>query len=170
MRGTELDATTPISERRISDRAFAGHYVMAVVAGIVIAAICFFAAQGVFSPLGVLPALGVFAYSRMARLGTEYRLFPDRIEVESGLVSRKIENIELFRIRDVGLRQGLFGRMGNYGDVYIHSTDSSTPDLHVRAIDAPREFYQQLRQLVSTSRAQGRTVIMEESGGFLPER
>ncbi|MCC2668849.1 MAG: uncharacterized protein K0Q72_1320 [Armatimonadetes bacterium] len=169
MRGTELESTTPITERRISDRAFVGHYVIAVVAGIVIAVVCFLLTAGLLSPLGVLPVLGVFAYSRIARLGTEYRLFPDRIEIESGLVSRRIENVELFRIRDVGLRQGLFGKMGDYGDVYIHSTDSSTPDLHVRAIDAPREFYQQLRQLVTTSRAQSRTMIVEE-GGVLPER
>ena len=163
-------ANEVLAERRISDKAYLGQYVGAIVAGIAIAAGCF-AATGfaVFSPVGILPAIAVFLHSRLARIGTSYRLFPDRLEIESGIVARKIENVELFRVRDVGLRQGLLGRLGNYGDVYIHSTDSSTPDLHVRAVDAPKEFYQQLRQLVSTSRAQGRTMIVEEGHPF-PER
>jgi len=159
--------TQMVRERRISDRAFTGHYVAAVLCGIGLAvgASLFFP---IAVPVGVLPVAGVFAYSRLVRAGNSYRLFPDRLEIEAGIFTRKIENIELFRVRDVGLRQGLLGRLGNFGDVYIHSTDSSTPDLHVRAIDDPRGFYQELRDCVTQSRAQGRTVIME-TGETTPE-
>jgi uncharacterized membrane protein YdbT with pleckstrin-like domain len=167
--GNETDLATPILERKISDRSFVAHYFGAIAAGSVIATACFASGAGVFSPVGILLVLAVFIYSRLVRLGTTYRLFPDRLEVESGLLARKIENVELFRVRDVGLRQSIYGRIGGFGDVYVHSTDSSTPDLHVRAIDAPQEFYQQLRQLVSRSRAGGRTMIVEESATF-PER
>lgn len=157
-------ATAAIAQRRISDRAFVGHYAAGAVGGLVLAAVCFAAGIGLISPVGLLPLAGVFAYSRLARVGTEYRLFADRIEVESGLLSRRIENVELFRVRDVGLRQGLLGRLGNYGDVHIHSTDAGTPDILVRAIDAPKAFYQQVRQAVSESRAQNRTMIVEDGG------
>jgi uncharacterized membrane protein YdbT with pleckstrin-like domain len=159
----------PILERHISDRAFVGHYFAALAVGSVVATGCFAAGAGVFSPLGILAVVGVFLYSRVARAGTTYRLFAERIEIESGLLSRKIENVELYRVRDVGLRQSIAGRIGGFGDVYIHSTDSSTPALHVRAIDAPQEFYQEVRQLVSRSRAGSRTMIVEE-GASLPER
>lgn len=161
--------TAPILERRISDRAFVAHYFASIAVGSIVATACFAAGAGAFSPLSILAVVGVFLYSRLVRLGTAYRLFPDRLEIESGLISRKIENVELFRVRDVGLRQSIYGRIGGFGDVYVHSTDSSTPDLHVRAIDAPQEFYQQLRQLVSRSRAGSRTMIMEEGVPF-PER
>ncbi len=156
-----------ISERRISDKAFLGQYVLAVGAGIGIAVGCFMM-MAILAPLAVLPVVAVFLHSRLVRAGNSYRLYGDRLEIEAGLLSRKIENIELFRIRDVGLRQGLLGRMGDFGDVYIHSTDSSTPDLHVRAIDNPRGFYQELRTLVTQSRAGTRTVIMENADS-LPE-
>jgi len=159
----------PILERRISDRAFVGHYFAALAVGSIIATGCFAAGAGVFSPVGILAVVIVFLYSRLARASTTYRLFPDRIEIESGLLSRKIENVELYRVRDVGLRQSIYGRIGGFGDVYIHSTDSSTPDVHVRSIDAPQEFYQEVRQLVSRSRAGSRTMILEESA-TLPER
>lgn len=74
--------------------------------------------------------------------------------------------MELFRVRDVGLRQGLFGRLANYGDIYIHSTNSSTPDLHIRSVDAPKQVYEEIRALVSDSRASHRTMIVEQSGSY----
>lgn len=99
----------------------------------------------------------------MQRIAT-YRLFKDRLEVERGIFTRQIENIELFRVRDVGLRQGVLGRAINFGDVYVHSTDSTVPSLHLVGIDDPRSFYQQARELVTQSRAAHRTLIVEESG------
>jgi len=152
----------PISTRRISDRSFLGRYVVAFLLGVVVATILFVVGLGLFSPLAGIPLVCVFLQSRLARVSTEYRLFPDRIEVESGILSRRIENIELFRVRDVGLQQGLFGRIGNFGDVHVHSTDASTPDVHVRAIDSPKEFYQEVRRLVTASRGQTRTMIVED--------
>jgi membrane protein YdbS with pleckstrin-like domain len=159
-----------LAERRISDKAFVGHYLAAGLIGLILAVVLFFIpGMGLFAPVGLLlPLAGVFVYSRLMRMSSCYRLFPDRLEIDSGILSRKIENVELFRVRDVGLRQGFIGRMADFGDIYLHSTDSSTPDLHVRAVDAPKELYQQLRELVSESRAKSRTLIMEESHS-LPE-
>lgn len=160
---------TELIERRISDRAFLGQYIVAALVGIVIAIVCFMTPMPWLAPLGLLPPAWVFIQSRLARVGSSYRLYGDRLELESGLVGRKIENVELFRIRDVGLRQGFFGRLGDFGDVYVHSTDSSTPDLHLKGIDSPREFYEEIRARITASRAQGRTMIMEQ-GSYLPER
>jgi len=154
-----------VSERRISAKAFLGHHVAAVVAGIAVAAVCFAApipGVALLAPAGLLPLLGTMAYARLTRAGSCYRLFTDRLEVESGLVARNIDNLELVRVRDVSLRQGLYGRMTDVGDVIIHSTDASSPQILVRGVDAPRDFYQQVRECVSESRAQNRTMIVEE--------
>jgi len=150
-----------ISERRISEKAFYAQYVLAVLLAVGIAVIAFMV-MALLVPLALVPIAAVFIWSRLARAATAYRLFDDRLEVESGLFDRKIENVQLFRVRDVGLRQGILGRLTGFGDVYLHSTDSSTPDMHIRGIDDPRDFYEQLRELVSTSRAASRTLIVEE--------
>lgn len=155
----------PILERRISNRAFTGQYLLAWVAGGALGTGLALIMPPLFL-LCLLPPAGVFVYARLAQAGSRYRLFPDRMEVESGIISRKIENVELFRVRDVGLRQGLLGRMANYGDIYLHSTDSSTPDLHLRSVDAPKEVYEEIRALVSESRAQHRTMIVEQTGRY----
>jgi hypothetical protein len=155
-----------LAERRISPRAFIGQHVGAGAIGLVLAVVLFLTPVPFLAPIGILPLLGSLAYAYLVRLSSSYRLFPERLEVESGLVTRRIENVELFRVRDVGLHQGIIGRIANVGDVYVHSTDSSTPDLHVRGIDAPKEFYQQLREVVSESRAQHRTMIVEGAQHF----
>lgn len=152
-----------VQERRISNKAFIGHYIAAAALGAVVAAVCFVTGLGVFSPVGLLlPLVVVALWAKLARMGDCYRLYEDRLEIESGILTRRFENVELFRIRDVGLRQGLFGRMADFGDVYVHSTDSSTPAMHIRGVDGPKDFYQDLRQRVSESRAAHRTMIIEE--------
>src|SRR3954447_16506151 len=92
-----------IEERRISGKAFVAHYVAAAAGGIVLAAILMMTGLILFSPLAVLPVLGVWAYAYCSRIGSTYSLYPDRLEIESGLLNRKIENVDLFRVRDVGL-------------------------------------------------------------------
>jgi uncharacterized membrane protein YdbT with pleckstrin-like domain len=152
-----------LAERRISNKAFMGQYAAAIVVGVALAALCFMVpGLGIWSPLGILPVVGVAVWSYILRLSDCYRLMDDRIEVESGILTKKIENVELFRIRDVGLRQGLLGQVMNFGDVYVHSTDSSTPSVHIRGIDEPKVFYQELRERVTESRAAHRTMIIEE--------
>ena len=153
-----------LSERHISRKAFIGPVAMAVIYAVAVIGIRIGTGKGL-SPgwliIALLPLPLTLVQAFLVRLSTAYRLFPDRLEVESGLTSRSIENIDLFRVRDVGVKQGLVGRIFNYGDVYLHSTDSSTPDLHIKGIDAPSEFYRQLRERVDASRAQRQTMIVE---------
>jgi membrane protein YdbS with pleckstrin-like domain len=155
-----------ISERHISRKAFLLPMVAAGVFALAVLGFRLMAGSGswlFWLPLAILPTIAVLLYAKMIRVSTAYRLFPDRLEVASGLFTRSIENVDLFRIRDLGVRQGIYGRIANFGDLYLHSTDSSTPDLHIRGIDAPEAFYRQMRELVEASRAQRQTMIVEET-------
>jgi membrane protein YdbS with pleckstrin-like domain len=155
----------PTLERRISSKAFLGSYLIAAAVGVAVALgvlLTNLSAYWYWLALAPLPLLAVYVYVALIRAGTSYKLFPDRLEVESGLFNRKIENLELFRVRDVGLRQGFLGRIFNFGDLYVHSTDSSAPDLHITGIDSPKDFYQDFRGRVTASRASARTMIVEE--------
>lgn len=158
-----------LSERRMSPRAFVGMYLLWGLVGIILAGVAFGTGFLWLAPVGLIPPIGAVIYARIIQASCVYRLFPERMEVESGIVSRKIENVELFRVRDVGLRQGFLGLLTRVGDVYLHSTDSSTPDLHVKGIDAPKDFYQEVREAIAASRSQARTMIVEE-GPTIAER
>ncbi len=111
---------------------------------------------------GLLPLALVLGYSWLVRLGTEYRLYQVSLEVESGLVARTIDNLQLFRVRDLRLRQSMLGRLFGVGDVVVTSTDQSTPHLTIRGVEDPRTLYDTLRELVARSQATRRTMIVEE--------
>ena len=156
----------PLSRSRPSLRSFAGLY---VVLGAVCVAIWWLGARfdTGLSPLviavaGPIPLLLGIAYSWLVRLGAEYRLYPDSLEIQSGLISRSVDNLQFFRVRDLGLRQSLLGRLLGVGDVTVTSTDQSTPHLTIRGVVGPRALYDALREGVAGSQATRRTMIVEE--------
>jgi uncharacterized membrane protein YdbT with pleckstrin-like domain len=156
----------PLARIRPSLRSFAGLY---VVLGLVCVGIWWLGATYdtgvralVIAVAGPVPLLIGIAYSWLVRLGAEYRLYPDSLEIETGLVSRNIDNLQLFRVRDLGLRQSLIGRLLGVGDVNVTSTDQSTPHLIIRGVAGPRALYATLRERVAESQATRRTMIVEE--------
>jgi uncharacterized membrane protein YdbT with pleckstrin-like domain len=110
---------------------------------------------------GLLPLVLGIAYSWLVRLGAEYRLYQDSLEVETGIIARSIDNLQLFRIRDLRLKQSVLGRLFGVGDISVTSTDQSTPHLTIRGVDGPRALYDTLRELVARSQATRRTMIVE---------
>jgi uncharacterized membrane protein YdbT with pleckstrin-like domain len=151
---------------RMSLKTFAGLYLILGVVCIAIwwagAALDTGLAPIVVAVGGPVPlALGILS-TWLVRLGTSYRLYQDSLEVETGLMSRTIENLQLFRVRDLRLRQSVLGRLLGVGDIGVTSTDQSTPHLTIRGVDQPRALYETLRAGVARSQATRRTMILEE--------
>lgn len=154
-----------VVRKRISRKNFLGMDLLTLVVG---GLICFLGFRYLpLSPLViVLVALAPIAagqvYGWLLRANTEYRIYTDSLEIESGIFSRKIDNVQLFRVRDLGLDQPLFGRMLGYGNLTLTSTDQSAPHLKLHGVDDPRALYETLRELVAKSQAARRTMIVEE--------
>jgi uncharacterized membrane protein YdbT with pleckstrin-like domain len=161
-----MPPTEPLLRIRPSLRSFAGLYVLL---GALCVAIWWLGARFdtgvpplVIAVAGPVPLLVGIAYSWLTRLGVEYRLYQDSLEIQTGLVSRTVDNLQLFRVRDLGLRQSLLGRLLGVGDVVVTSTDQSTPHLTIRGVAEPRALYDALREGVAGSQATKRTMIVEE--------
>jgi uncharacterized membrane protein YdbT with pleckstrin-like domain len=158
-----------VLRRRTSLRSFAGLYVGLAVIAVVVWVGGF--ASGLQVPpalivlAGLVPLLVGIAYAWIVARTTEYRLFEESLEVESGVLSRRIENLQLFRVRDLGLHQSLLARLLGIGDVTLSSTDRSSPRLILRGITEPRQLYERLRGLVARSQATRRTMIVEDEEG-----
>jgi uncharacterized membrane protein YdbT with pleckstrin-like domain len=156
----------PVLSTRVSLKMFAGLY---LVLGLVCVAIWWAGAAldtglppFAIALAGPVPlALGI-GYTWLVKLGTRYQLYQDSLEVETGLVSRNIENLQLFRVRDLRLRQSVLGRLLGVGDISVTSTDQSSPHLTIRGVDGPRAMYETLREGVARSQATRRTMIVEE--------
>jgi uncharacterized membrane protein YdbT with pleckstrin-like domain len=161
-----MPAADFVLQARMSLKSFAALYVGLAALAVIIWWAGYTVDTGL-SPLviavaGLVPFLLGIGYTWLVKLGLEYRLYQESLEVESGLVSRNIENLQLFRVRDLRLRQSVLGRILGVGDVIVTSTDQSTPHLTVRGVENPRSVYETLRELVARSQATRRTMIVEE--------
>ena len=98
----------------------------------------------------------------LIRLNTRYSLTNERLLIESGILSKHIDEIELFRIKDTKLSQGLFQRFVGLGDISIVSTDD-TGNLTLNCLPNAKEKREQLRTLSNDARTQKgvRTLVHE---------
>lgn len=71
-------------------------------------------------------------------------LTTQRLRIESGVLSKKFEELELYRVRDSSLAQSFGQRLVGIGDVILETTDASTP--HVRLRHLRNSF--EVRELV----------------------
>ena len=107
-----------------------------------------------FGLAGALGAAGLFYVVRaMIRVASvTYRIDDTRVEVERGLLRRKVDNLDLWRVKDIRFRQGLFQRMLGLGDVELDSTDVSDTTLILRGLPDGRRIYDQLRDSIDAAR------------------
>jgi uncharacterized membrane protein YdbT with pleckstrin-like domain len=76
-----------------------------------------------------------------------YRITNDRVEYEFGLLSKRVHNIDLFRVKDITLTQSFFQRMLGVGVIHVFSSDKSHPQFDIGPIDGVRGLYDKLKKL-----------------------
>ena len=76
---------------------------------------------------------------------TRYRLTTQRLFVQKGLIAKELEEVELFRVKDVTVRQGMLDRMLGVGTVVVLSTDDTAPRLELAGIRRPVEVKESVR-------------------------
>jgi membrane protein YdbS with pleckstrin-like domain len=97
-----------------------------------------------------------FIMDMLSNKACRYRLTTQRLVVTTGLVSRHVEEVELYRVKDVTVQQGFFGRMLNYGNVLVQVNDASTPYVLLRNVERPLQLKEQIRdQFRSARRSEG---------------
>lgn len=75
---------------------------------------------------------------------TRFTLTSERLRWQWGILNRHTEEVELYRVRDIGLVKPFIQRIVGLGTVEVTSTDLRTPQIEIRAIrdaDAVREHF-----------------------------
>lgn len=75
-----------------------------------------------------------------------YRVTTDRVELERGLLSKRLDNLDLFRVTDVQLRIGIAERLVGVGSIVLISTDKTTPQLVIAGVPGARQIYENLKR------------------------
>jgi hypothetical protein len=75
-----------------------------------------------------------------------YAITTERVKVNTGLVSRHVENFELIRIQDIDFKQNVGERLFGLGDITIKGHDPSDPEIVLRNLPKPEDIYEILRK------------------------
>lgn len=92
--------------------------------------------------IGVFLLINVWYKTHSVR----YRLTTQRFFVTKGLIGKHVEELELFRIKDITLRQGALQRMLGLGTITILSTDDTNPQIEIAGIKTPYEIKDRIRE------------------------
>lgn len=92
----------------------------------------------------------------IANLATTYEVTEDRLILHKGILAKSIDEIELYRVKDVRIDFTIINQMADIGTITITSSDETTRDapLVIRDVDHARARREQLRELVNAARRQ----------------
>lgn len=94
-----------------------------------------------------------FAIWRWLETRTQvYTLTSQRLKTTRGILSKVTEDLELYRVRDTRLQQSFWQRLFGLGEVVLHTTDASTPEVHLRWLPQAESLRERIRQLVEARR------------------
>ncbi len=81
-----------------------------------------------------------------------YEISPEEFRYYSGILHRKHEFIEHYRIKDFSVDRPLIYRLFGLGNLTIYTSDKTTPVFKMEAIKNPQNIYRTLRELVEQNR------------------
>lgn len=101
-------------------------------------------------------------------MGSRYELTDQRLRLRLGIIFQKEDEIELFRIRDLGMDCSLLNRMAGIGTISIRSTDATTQRAPYLLPDIPAasDVRETMRTLVNRSRGRNRVREVESGSAF----
>jgi uncharacterized membrane protein YdbT with pleckstrin-like domain len=98
------------------------------------------------------------ALTFVGRRSERYTLTAARVEIERGILGKRYENVELWRIREVVLEQTLVERVRGVGRITLASSDAAQPSIVLGPVAQARRFYDQLVAATPKSAAQARAL------------
>jgi uncharacterized membrane protein YdbT with pleckstrin-like domain len=106
-------------------------------------------------PLGLtLLALLIVAWKWLEVISESFEVTPERVVVRRGIIMKSVDEIELYRVKDVRLDFSLLNQIAGIGTVTITSSDETTRDgkLAMNHVARAQERREEIRRLVDKAR------------------
>ena len=141
-------------------KAFLGYYLAAIVLAAAVMAIWLAVVKSDASTKGKVIAVvvpvalatvycfGVTFYRKSIR----FRVTNTVIEFERGMLSKRIDVLQLWRVRDVVYKQNLVDRILGIAHVEVVAQDTTNPDLEIVGLPASRQLFEQIRDSIEIQR------------------
>lgn len=94
-----------------------------------------------------------------------YELTSQRLRLYEGVLNRKIDEIELYRVKDTNIEQPFFLRMFGLGILNLETSDRSHPKVALEAISDVARVREHVRKHVELLRDQKRVREVDFEGG-----
>ncbi len=107
-----------------------------------------------FALAPVLVGLVILAMLGVRKRSVFWRLTSNRIESEVGWLSRKVETLEMWKVRDVEFAQGTFQRMLGVGTYRITAHDDKEAAILIEGVPGDRDAYEKVMNAVMAARNQ----------------
>jgi len=108
-----------------------------------------------WAPLLLLAAAVVIVLVKWVQnLAAKYELTEERLIVRRGIIMKSVDEVELYRVKDVRINFSLINQMAGLGHITIASSDETTRggELHLRDIERAQPRREQIRRLVDSAR------------------
>ena len=131
--------------------------VLLFLAGIVLAIMGMFDLGLYWLVLSVV-ALGLVGWRWLENLASRYDLTEERLIIRRGLIAKSLDEIELYRIKDVRINFSIINQLAGIGTISISSSDETTRDgdLVIRDVERAQARREEIRRLVDIARQKRR--------------
>jgi uncharacterized membrane protein YdbT with pleckstrin-like domain len=105
-----------------------------------------------------LGAVGLFVWRWLENMASRYELTEERLIIRRGLIAKSLDEIELYRIKDVRISFSIINQIAGIGTIGIASSDETTRsgDLMIRDVERAQARREELRRLVDIARQKRR--------------
>ena len=86
----------------------------------------------------------------------KYELTTERLKTRHGVINKKMDELELYRVRDYKFDQPIFLRLFGLGNITLQTSDQATPVVIIRAIPNGEALREQIRNAVEDCRVKKR--------------
>ncbi len=83
---------------------------------------------------------------------TYYELTSQRLRIRSGILNKRVDELELYRVKDYAVEQPLMLRLVGLGNLTMVTSDATTPTVPMRAIPGVEAVREKLRTAVQAER------------------
>jgi uncharacterized membrane protein YdbT with pleckstrin-like domain len=103
-------------------------------------------------------ALLIIAWRWFENMAAKYEITEERLIIRRGIISKSIDEVELYRIKDIRIDFSLINQIAGVGRLSIASSDETTRggDLVIAGIERAQERRETLRRLVDAARQKRR--------------
>lgn len=101
-------------------------------------------------------------WSPRMSITNRYKLTNQRLIFEFGFVGKTTEEIDLYRVTDVGVKQHPLERITQMGDIYVASGDTSAPTKYLHNVTDPERVKDLIREATRQERERRRVMLRED--------